>query len=241
MKYTKFKKHFSAGRISKYALATNNNKSKTVMLYKTNMAVSQAFVPLICVLEVALRNNINLVLTNYFNDSDWIINQKAGFMNDPSLQHQNKRTGDVVDNRYHLKQVNKAENKAIRESRTICSDFIISEQTFGFWSSFYSTHIYKLLRGNHIHVFPYIPSGYGRKAIEGNLSKIRNFRNRISHHEPICFDSANQKDFSEARSIHALIVETLNWIDPDITSFLAEIDYVEVSITRMEARYNSIQ
>lgn len=91
MKYKKFTKHFSNERISKYVIATGNNKAKTMMLYKANIAVSQSFIPLICILEVALRNNINAVLTTHFGKSNWILTEKSGFMNDPQLKHYDKK------------------------------------------------------------------------------------------------------------------------------------------------------
>lgn len=239
MDYAKFTKHFSAERISKYAFATNRNKAKTMMLYKANMAVSQSFIPLICVLEVALRNNIDIILNIHFNDSDWILNQRKGFMNDPSLQYTDKKTGKSVDNRYHLKQVDAAKKKIHADNQPITSGRIIAEQTFGFWTGMYSVHMYKILKGTPIQIFSNLPSGYGRKAISDSLNQIKDFRNRISHHEPICFDSG-KKGFSEAKRIHNLIIDVLGWIDPDIVSFLHEIDYVETSIKRMETKYNRI-
>lgn len=240
MNYKKFTKYFSTERISKYAVATSYNKAKTMMLYKTNIAVSQSFIPLICVLEVALRNNINAVLTTHFGKANWIITEKNGFMDDPKLQHFDKKTGKLVDNRYHLKQVEAAEKAIKKDNRKVIPGRVIAEQTFGFWTCFYSSIIYKILQGVTIHAFPNRPTSCNRSTIFDSLERIRNFRNRISHHEPICFDKAGHKNFSEAKQIHELIKEVLTWIDPDMTSFLKEIDYVNDTIKRMESKYNKL-
>lgn len=240
MKYKKFTEHFSIERISKYVIATGNNKAKTMMLYKANIAVSQSFIPLICVLEVALRNNINAVLTAHFGKSNWILTEKSGFMNDPRLKHYDKKTGKLIDNRYHLKQVESAEKGIRKDKRNVVPGRVIAEQTFGFWTSFFSSIIYKILCGVTIHAFSNRPTSCQRSLIFDSLEQIRAFRNRISHHEPICFNKAGQKDFSEANRIHNLIKEVLTWIDPDMMSFLKEIDYVDDTIKRMDSKYNNL-
>lgn len=240
MKYKKFTKHFSTERISKYAIATGYNKSKTIMLYKANIAVSQSFTPLICVLEVAFRNNLYSVLTAHFGNKDWILTEKTGFMDHQKLQHHDKKTGLLKDNRYHLRQVKAAEKAIKKDNRKVIPGRVIAEQTFGFWTCFYSSIIYKILQGSPIQAFPNRPPYCNRSTIFDSLEQIKGFRNRISHHEPICFDNAGKKDFSEAKRIHELIKEVLTWIDPDMMSFLKEIDYVDDTIKRMESKYNKL-
>jgi len=241
MNYVKFEKHFSSERISKYVVATNNHKARTVMLYKMNMALSQAFMPLICLLEVTLRNNIDAVLSNKFKNGNWIISQKQGFMNDSRLQYIDKYTHKSTDNRYHLKQVENAEKKIRNEGRKITNGRIISEQTFGFWTSFYSKTIYKILQGAPIHAFSNRTLLCNRNIIFSELEQIRIFRNRISHHEPICFNTSNQIDFSHATSIYKSIINIIDWIDPEINSFLKEIDYVDITLRRMKKKYKKIR
>lgn len=237
MKYNKFIQHFSVDRVARYAIAANQNKAKTMVLYKANIYVSQAFNPLICMLEVALRNNIDAILTDHFKDATWIISQKKGFMNAPVLQYTKKKTGEKIDNRYHLKKVKTAEKSIKNAGRGATHGRIIAEQTFGFWTSLYSPILYKLLKGSIIHVFPNRPATHQRSTIHDKLDQIKMFRNRISHHEPICFNAEGLKDFSEARRMHSLIKEVLEWIDPDMISFMKEIDYVDDTINRMDRKY----
>lgn len=85
MRFNKIRLYFSPQRIDRYLVASGNSKARAISLYKANLRVAQSFHPLLGALEVALRNQINTVLTAHFGDADWIINQKKGFMVDPSL------------------------------------------------------------------------------------------------------------------------------------------------------------
>ena len=98
MRFRDFELYFSASRVNRYLTATGNSAEKAVKLYKANLKVSQAFHPLLGIFEVVLRNRLNDTLTSYFNDPNWIINQKTGFMSDPTLQFTYKRTGQVKIN-----------------------------------------------------------------------------------------------------------------------------------------------
>lgn len=138
MRFDKVRLYVSAPRIDRYLLAAGNRKAKAVKLYKANLKISQAFLPVLALLEVALRNRLNIILTAHFSDPDWIINQKTAFMVNPSLRRFDLRTRRMVPNHALKQQVEKAERK-LRNARTpITSGKIISEQTFGFWTEFLS-------------------------------------------------------------------------------------------------------
>lgn len=93
MYFKDFRHYFSAARINRYLIATGNSQKKAMKLYKANLKVSQTFHPVLGILEVTLRNRMNDVLSAHFSDSDWIINQRTGFMSDPSLTFIYKKTG----------------------------------------------------------------------------------------------------------------------------------------------------
>lgn len=66
----------------------------------------------------------------------------------------------------------------------------------GFWTDLFEDHNYKLLQVKPIKIFTKLPRNYGRKEVNEELRKIRLFRNRINHNEPICFYE-NSIDFSK--------------------------------------------
>lgn len=80
-----------------------------------------------------------------------------------------------------------------------------------------------------------MPTGYGRKEINASIIKIREFRNRINHNEPICF-SSNNMNFSYVRDMHKTIIDFLSWIDPDIIISIYEIDKVIKTIDKEETK-----
>jgi hypothetical protein len=84
MKFTELERHLSIPRINRY-LTLCGNKTKAAKLYKGNLAIAQAFHPILGVFEVVLRNHLYNAVANYFRDIDWIINQQAGFMSAPPL------------------------------------------------------------------------------------------------------------------------------------------------------------
>lgn len=221
--------HFSYPRISRYLAATANNNQRAIKLYKHNLKISQSFYNILSILEVVLRNKISEKLSSHFSDPDWIITQKTGFMVHPRLSHIHPVTGRMVHNHFLKKSVEKAEDKLTRRGVTITTGKIIADQNFGFWTELFERTFYIILSGVPIQIFNHLPAGTSRVDILNRLSKIRKFRNRISHHEPICFN-ATTIDFTYAEDVYNTIIELLNWIDPNLTKFTADIDQVTKKI-----------
>jgi len=229
MKFKAFRQYFSASRISRYLAATGNSTGRTIKLYKANLKVSQAFHPLLGVFEVVLRNRINDILTAQFTDPDWIINQKTGFMSDPSLRYTHKRTGQVKTNEFLKNEITKAERRLRKTGAPITSGKIIAEQTLGFWTDLFEVHHYKLLRSKPIQIFQSLPARHGRKEVNDELDKVRRFRNRINHNEPICF-IGNNIDYTETLEVHNSINKILTWIDPEFIKLIKDLDKVQKTI-----------
>lgn len=210
-------KYFSRPRYNRYLTATANSNDRAKRLYNANIRLAQAFHPLLSQFEVVLRNSLNIALSNHFSDPDWIINQKNGFMKAPSLKHSH----------YFLKtSVQKTETKLHRRSIPITSGKVISDQTFGFWIALFLSHHYSLIGGQPIHIFPYKPTSENRASIYNKLDKIKDFRNRVNHCEPICFDG-NNIDSIEALTIRDTIYTLIKWIDPDLIPFFESIDNIQ--------------
>ncbi|MFN5704714.1 MAG: Abi family protein [bacterium] len=233
MEIREFRFYFSDYRVKRYLEATANSNTKSINLYKLNLKVSQAFHPLLGVLEVVIRNRIYAVLSLHFKDDDWIINQKNGFMSDSSLRFKHKRTGQIITNDFLKKEVEKAESRILKSKNEISSGKIIAEQSLGFWTDLFEVHNYKLLKGKPIQIFKYLPTGYGRKEVNEEFNKIRRFRNRINHNEPICF-IGNNIDFSNTIKVYKSIINLLNWISPDLIAFISNIDKVESLVSQSE-------
>ena len=70
----KLKYLLSSPRFDVYLAKTSNDFNKAYRLYKVNIELSEAFYPILSVLEVALRNVVNERLKVHFNDLYWFKN-----------------------------------------------------------------------------------------------------------------------------------------------------------------------
>jgi hypothetical protein len=209
-------KYLSRPRYNRYLRATANNNDRAKRLYNANIRLAQAFHPILSQFEVVLRNSLNIVLSTHFNDPDWIINEKTGFMRDHSLRNSH----------YFLKScVQKTEMKLQRRAIPITSGKILSDQTFGFWLAFFLPHHYSLVRGQPIHIFQNKPAIENRASIYGKLDKIKDFRNRVNHCEPICF-VGNDVDCNDALFIRTAIYKLIEWMEPNLIPFFENIDNI---------------
>ena len=211
MEYQKLEYYLSQPRLDRFLVATGNSKSKAQKLYRINLRTAQAFYPVLNLFEIFFRNMVHYQVSSYFANPNWIITEKNGFMNHPSL----------TSSRFFLKtSISKAERTIHRKGGIVTTGSIIAEQSFGFWTSLFDTHHYRLIGGIVIHCFPNKPNHVNRNIINQKLNNIRGFRNRVYHNEPICFNG-NAIDFTEAANIKTEIYELLKWVDADL------IDYVE--------------
>ena len=216
-------KYLSSPRYNRYLTATAIDKNRAKRLYNANIRLAQAFHPILSQFEVVLRNSLNIKLSAFFADPDWIINQKTGFMRSPTLRASH----------FFLKScIQKSEHKLAARLIPVTSGKIISDQTFGFWLAFFLSHHYSLVRGQPIHIFAHKPSTEDRASIYSKLDEIRSFRNRINHCEPLCFNG-HTIDCSDALNIRAKIYSLIEWIDPELISFFAEIDNIQSKVNQI--------
>ncbi len=220
MEYQKLEYYLSQPRLNRFLIAAGNSKTKAQKLYRINLRVAQSFYPVLNLFEIFFRNIINYQLSSYFANPNWIITEKNGFMNDSSLS----------PSRFFLKNsILKAERAIKRRGGTITSGKVVAEQTLGYWTSLFDTHHYRLIGGIVIRCFPNKPTYINRNLLNQKLNRVREFRNRIYHNEPICFDD-NTVDFTEALNIKTEIYELLNWIDIDLTKYVNYFDDIDSEI-----------
>lgn len=209
-------KYLSTQRFNRYLVATDYNNTKAKKLYAGNISLAKAFHPVLSQFEVVLRNNINTILSTHFADEDWIINQKNKFMSHDSL----------ASSGYFLrKRIQKAENNLKRRSLPIIVGNIISEQMFGFWLAFFTPHNYAILEGKPMLIFPHKPFSENRTTIYTKLEKIKNFRNRVNHCEPICF-RGKTIDCNYALHIRSTLYDLISWMEPDLATYFKSIDTI---------------
>ena len=66
----------SKERLQPYLTHHKNEQEKAIQHYKSNILVSEAFYPLLSILEIGLRNSIDFQLIIRFNDKNWFENHE---------------------------------------------------------------------------------------------------------------------------------------------------------------------
>ncbi|MBC6409725.1 MAG: Abi family protein [Ekhidna sp.] len=222
MEYNKLEYFLSQQHLQRFLIAAGNSKTKAQRLYRINLRVSQAFYPILNLLEVFLRNSFNYRITSFFTNSKWIITEKDGFMSDNSLRPSG----------FFLKaSVDKTEKAIKRKKGVVSPGKVIAEQSFGFWTSLFETHHYKLIGGVVMQCFPNKPNNVNRSVIAQKLNRIRKFRNRVYHNEPICFDGQSA-NFSGAGNIRDEVFEILSWIDSDLLTYAEYFNGIKSKISQ---------
>lgn len=220
MKYSILEKFVSEPRLNRFYQACNNSKAKAQKLYQINLQVAQGSYPLLSLFETFLRNALNEQIGLHFSDPDWIINQKQRFMSDATLS----------PSRFQLKNsVLKAEATIVRKGSAVTSGKVVAEQTFGFWTSLFENHHFRLVGGAPLQCFVHKPTNINRSALAGKLNTIRQFRNRVYHNEPICFQGLNI-NFSEVQQTISDIYEIIEWIEPQLKVYLKSFDTLDRKI-----------
>lgn len=234
MNFQKFESLISKPRISRYLAAASNDQQKAQELYLANLKVAQAFHPLLGLIEIILRNRIDVVFTSYFNNSNWIQSEVNGFMSHVSLTKYDRNTRAQVPDQWLKQEVIKAQRKIRSSNSLVTVGKVIAEQHFGFWTELFETKYYRLLQGKPIQIFNGLPANYGRSEVARDLNSVRKFRNRINHNEHICLNDQNNLDFITAKDVYTTIKNILKWIDPDLMDMVSGIDEVISSITKAE-------
>lgn len=85
-------------------------------------------------------------------------------------------------------------------------------------------------------IFPNRTSGLGQRAVFNELQEIKTFRNRIAHHEAICFDEDGNIDMTKTLSKYALILKYIDFLGYRSCHLFYGIDILpDSTIAKIEA------
>ena len=92
------------------------------------------------------------------------------------------------------------------------NDRVVSSVTFGFWTYLFNRVPFRLGGQSILQIFPGRTKGLGQRAIYNELQVIKAFRNRIAHHEAICFDTYGAKNTAQAKASYALVIKYIQFL-----------------------------
>lgn len=238
MNFNKFSNSFSFPRIQRYHQATNKNEKKTIKLYQYNLRLSQEMFSIISCFEVILRNAINIHFTEVFSEQ-WL-NEfvEDGGVFDEKIPHNKNETDNERNSIKYTKyriinaknRIINAKNKLDNKEDSYTPFKHIAELGLGVWCSFFNTGQYirtiekksnKAKRPSKrlLDIFPKRPQttnseNYNPTYIHEQIKAINVIRNRIAHHEPICFKKSIINT-QEVRENYKIVLMLLGWMDID--------------------------
>ena len=104
------------------------------------------------------------------------------------------------------------------------SDKVVSSMTLGFWIHLFSRRPFALGGQSILRVFPQRDKGLGQRVIYNELKTIKTFRNRIAHHEAICFDPRGVKSSAPALANYLLLTKYARFLGYDEALLFDRLD-----------------
>lgn len=217
MRYGDFANIITHARMNRYLLACGGNTRKAMTLYRKNLQLTQELFTIISCFEVALRNAIDSTISPILG-KDWLRDAAA--------------PGGIFDTRKcHFTRDNI--NDSLKKLHTYNHYKLIAELGFGFWRYMFSKHQFNATGKILLKVFPLKPKStpaqqYNNIYIFKILAEINDIRNRMAHHEPICFlPGMPIKNTSYARKHYNLILQLFQWMEIDGASLLYGLDHIK--------------
>lgn len=217
MLYSDFENIISPPRMNRYLHACNGNSRKAMTLYRKNLKLSQELFTIISCFEVALRNAID---RHYLGQhgNDWLRNAV--------------NLGGIFDNARCRVSRDTINDELRKLNHHYIHPKLAASLGFGFWRYLYSPHQYRAGGQTLLAVFSSRPTStptvqYNASYIFNELQKINNLRNRIAHHEPICFQAGQAViDTTSVRQHYNLILQLFQWMSIDESALLYGLDHI---------------
>jgi hypothetical protein len=101
----------------------------------------------------------------------------------------------------------------------------------GFWVSLFNAEYERVLWKALRRAFPCMPkTDRKRKNVSTALNHLRNFRNRVFHHEPISWD------LQWLEEIHREMLTVISWINKDLPVWISSFDTFDNVIQSVKNR-----
>jgi len=193
-------------------------------LYKANIRLSQAFLATISIFEVVLRNKIDVHYKGQFQLSkdghEWLLASilPGGFLTKKSCH----------------KTCSKIEAAYIGLGDNYTQGKLLAELSFGTWKFMFAGKQFLAGGSSLLNIFTNLPANHNQGNIYAKLNRINAIRNRVAHHEPICFGMCNSIATRYARDHFQDIIDVFAWMGicykeilAGINGVVKEADYID--------------
>lgn len=176
----------------------------TLARYLWNMALCESLYSPLQMVEIALRNALQSTLENHFESAHWY--------DVPACWHLLTTT--------QQSQINEARENLKRQGKPVAPGRIVAELTFGFWTAFFNKRLAQnrdaiRLMARTFHAAP--KSQRDMRSLNRRLTRLRELRNRVFHHERIIH-------WADLDSRHSAMLETIGWISVELQDLAMVLD-----------------
>ena len=226
MIYSEFEKIITPPRLNRYLRACGNDTRRAMTLYRKNLKLSQEVFTVLSCFEVALRNEIDKHYT-HLHSNHWLRDAAAagGFYDRPENYKTKRTINDTI----------------VKLGVAYTHYKLVADLGFGFWRYMFVDRQYRAAGNTLLRIFPSRPAStplhnYNHTFIFNELSKINDLRNRIAHHEPICFlPGAAVRDTTYIRQHYNLILQLFQWMQIDEAALLYGLDHINTVCNEIDS------
>ena len=179
----------SQERLTKYMIAAGGDPEVALAIYGWNIQISEAFFPLLSAAEVCLRNTVSARLIQVYGHKWW---------DKPQFHLLIRKRGKGI--------VLRTQNRLARKG-PVTSGKMIAELSFGFWVQMLKPETEAALWAPMHASFSDLPRTITYAQFYERCNQVKEFRNRIFHHEPII-----ERDILYE---YGKILELITWISSD--------------------------
>lgn len=196
--------HLSRDRLTQYLQETGNDLKSATRLYVWNTELLAAFHWPLQALEVGFRNALNVELCRAYSPP-WYDNKS--FLALDSAQPEPRLNVKIAE----------AKQKLVQHKKLINTPDMVAALDFGFWTYLLSKFLEPTLWAPALHrAFPRFAAVTGkvltRPPVARGISGLREFRNRVSHHEPIFY--------RDLRRDYGKVLAVCSWLDVDVRPWI---------------------
>lgn len=226
MNFNDYQNILSYDRLERYLIASNNNPRKAMLLYRLNLHLSQEVFTILSCFEISLRNAI---------DKEMIVSFGRDWLRDSVLPN---GIFDISSCRDSAAIINKAYNR-LRRRAEYTHPKLLAEMEFGIWKYMFANPQYRASGQILLRIFPNKPRSSAQLQLNNTyffneLDGINVLRNRIAHHEPICFGYRQPTvDLSYILNAYHTLQRLFNWMNIDYSNLLYGLDHVCQVCTRI--------
>ena len=200
-------------------MACSNDSRRAMTLYRHNLTLSQQMFTMISCFEVALRNKIDKEMKQHWGN-DWL---RDFVMPGGPFASDGRAAG--------TKKIIKKAYDDLMNNNDYSHSKLLSQMEFGVWKYMFNNVQYRLGGRYLLNIFPNKPRSTPQNQIDNSrifqeLDHINNIRNRIAHHEPICFGRPISIDTNYALRNYARMLMLFGWMDIDGPKLVYGLDHV---------------